>query len=127
MHAVQTFGKIECKHRNDTFAPLPEAVIMSHPLLDTTQVISLIEVEGAPYEVCVEALASHDRSSSRLTVQLRAFLRAEKHDHIGEVTTPSWLPEPETVTEHVSSDEAHAVANDVFSSWRHKVTALLPK
>lgn len=100
---------------------------MIHSLLDTTQVISILEVEGVPYEVCVEALASHDRSQNRLTVQLRAFLRAEKHDHIGEITTPAWLPAAETVTEHVSAEEAHEVAKDVLSSWRQKVAGHLPE
>ena len=100
---------------------------MIHPLLDTTQVISLIEVEGVPFEVCVEALASHDRVENLLTVELRAFLRAEKHDHIGEVTTPAWLPAPQTLTEHVGTEEAHAVASDVLSSWRHKVAGSLPQ
>lgn len=100
---------------------------MTHPLLDTTQVITLIDVEGVPFELCIEALASHDRGKNLLTVELRAFLRAEKHDHIGEVTTPSWLPSPQTITEHVDAEEAHAVASDVLSSWRHKVEGCLPK
>jgi hypothetical protein len=100
---------------------------MIHSLLDTTQVISILEVEGVPYEVCVEAAASHDRSKNQLTVQLRAFLRAEKHDHIGEISTPSWLPAAETVTEHVSAEEAHEVADDVLASWKQKVTCCLPE
>lgn len=100
---------------------------MNHPLLDTTQVISLIEVDGVPFEVCAEALASHDRGKNLLSVELRAFLRAEKHDHIGEVSTPTWLPAPQTLTEHVDAEEAHAVASDVLSSWRHKVAGCLPK
>ena len=100
---------------------------MIHSLLDTTQVISILEVEGVPFEVCVEAVASHDRSRNLLTVQLRAFLRAEKHDHIGEISTPSWLPAGQTVTEHVSAEEAHEVAGDVLASWRQKVAGCLPK
>jgi hypothetical protein len=62
-----------------------------------------------------------------MKVQLRVFLRAEKHDHIGEISTPSWLPAAETVTEHVSAEEAHAVANDVLTSWRQKVEGHLPE
>ncbi len=100
---------------------------MIHSLLDTTQVISILEIEGSPYEICVEAVATYDRSKNQLTVQLRAFLRAEKHDHIGEISTPSWLPAAETVTEHVSAEEAHAVADDVLASWRQKVAGCLPE
>jgi len=99
---------------------------MIHSLLDTTQVISIHTLEDRPYEVCVEAVASHDRSQNLLTVQLRAFLRAEQHAHIGEVSTPSWLPAAETVTEHVGAEDAHAVAADVLASWRHKVAGCLP-
>ena len=100
---------------------------MIHALLDSTQVIRLIQQEGVPYEVCVEALASHDRCKNLLTVQLRAFLRAENHEHIGEVSAPSWLPAPQTVTEHVGAEEAHALAADVLNTWRHKVEGCLPK
>lgn len=100
---------------------------MIRSLLDTTQVIRILEIEGVPFEACVEATASHDRSTNQLTVNLRAFLRAEKHDHIGEVSTPSWLPAAQTITEHVSAEEAHAVANDVLASWRHKVEGSLPQ
>lgn len=100
---------------------------MIHSLLDTTQAIRILELEGVPFEVCVEAVASHDRGTNLLTVQLRAFLRAEKHDHIGEVSTPSWLPAAQAVTEHVSAEEAHEVANDVLASWRQKVAGCLPQ
>lgn len=100
---------------------------MIHPLLDTTQVISVIQQDSVPFEVCAEALASHDRGQNLLTVELRAFLRAEKHDHIGEVSSPAWLPAPQKITEHVDAEEAHAVASDVLSSWRHKVEGSLPK
>lgn len=100
---------------------------MIHSLLDTTQVISVIQLDGVPYEVCAEAAASHDRSQNLLIVELRAFLRAETHDHIGEVTTPAWLPAPQTVTEHVGAEEAHELAADVLASWRHKVAGSLPK
>ncbi|WP_395738693.1 hypothetical protein [Prosthecobacter sp.] len=100
---------------------------MIHALLDSTQVISLVQLDGTPFEVCAEALARHDRGKNLLTVELRAFLRAENHDHIGEVSKPGWLPEPQTVTEHVGAEEAHAMANDVLSSWRHKVENCLPK
>jgi hypothetical protein len=37
------------------------------------------------------------------------------------------LPKPETVIEHVEAEEAHAVASDVFASWRRKVEAVMPR
>lgn len=99
---------------------------MFHTLLDATQVLGTIQVEGISQEVCAEALASHERSSNQLTVKLRAFLRSEQQDHIGEQSIPAWLPEPEITTEHVEAAEAHAVASDVFASWKRKVEALIP-
>lgn len=100
---------------------------MLHALLDATQLLGTIEIEGVRQEVCAEALASHDRSSNQLTVKLRAFLRSEQQDHIGEQSIPAWLPAPETTTEHVEADEAHAVASDVFASWKREVEALIPR
>ena len=100
---------------------------MIHALLDTTQVIGTLQIDGSPFEVCAEALANHDRHSNQLTVNLRAFLRATKHDHIGEMTTPAWLPAPQTVTEHVDGEEAHAMATDIFARWCHKLTTSLPQ
>ena len=96
---------------------------MLHSLLDTTQVLATVEIDHATHEVCAEAVASHDRSTKMLTVKLRAFLRAEKQDHIGEKATADWLPTDETVTEHVDAEEAHAMASDIFASWRRKVAA----
>lgn len=59
-------------------------------------------------------------------MNLRAFLRSEQQDHIGEQSTPAWLPEPQTVIEHVEAGEAHEMANDVFASWNQKVAAAMP-
>ena len=99
---------------------------MQHRLLDATQVLATIERDGEPYEVCVEAEAEHDRAGQILTVRLSAFLRAERQDHIGETHQPDWLPAAETVTEHVGAEEAHALASDIFASWKRRVTAMLP-
>lgn len=100
---------------------------MLHALLDTTQVLGTFDIEGDTFEVCAEAVANHDRKSNQLTVELKAFLRSEKQDHIGETSVASWLPQPQTVVEHVEASEAHALASDVFSSWRGKVGAALAK
>ena len=95
---------------------------MIHALLDVTQVVGTVEVEGVTHEVCAEAVANHDRRSNQLTVNLRAFLRTEQHDHLGEIVSADWLPASQTVTEHVEAGEAHEMANDVFASWRNKVS-----
>ncbi|MCX6849409.1 MAG: hypothetical protein NTY98_10850 [Verrucomicrobia bacterium] len=99
---------------------------MIHALLDTTKVLHLLEIEGVVHELCAEAVATHDRHSNQLTVNLRAFLRATEHTHIGETAMPDWLPAPQIVTEHVDAEEAHAMANDIFVSWCHSVSTARP-
>ncbi|MFN7564229.1 MAG: hypothetical protein ACK5TH_20840 [Prosthecobacter sp.] len=100
---------------------------MLNALLDATQVLGTVEIDGATHEVCAEAIAKHDRRTNQLTVSLRAFLRSEQQDHIGEKSMPEWLPASQTVTEHVEAEEAHAMASDVFSSWRRKVEGVIPR
>ena len=95
-------------------------------LLDTTKALGTIDIDGTSYEVCAEAEATHDRASSRLTVELRAFLRTLEHTHLGETHPAAWLPAPDTVTEHVEREEAMELAKDVFASWCHKVERAMP-
>jgi len=101
--------------------------LMIYALLDTTRVVRTLEMDGGSQEVCAEAVATHVRKSNQLSITLSAFLRATEHTQIGEVSTPSWLPASQSVTEHVSADEAHEMANDVFNSWCHKVAASHPE
>jgi hypothetical protein len=100
---------------------------MLHSLLDTTKVIGTVMLDDAEYEVCAEAVANHDRHGNQLAVNLRAFLRAMRQDHIGETVIPAWLPPPQIITEHVDAGEAHELAADVFASWCHKVAGAVPR
>lgn len=99
---------------------------MVHKLLDTTKVVGATAIDGMPFEVCAEAAASHDRTNSMLFVELRAFLRALEHTHLGETAAASWLPAPEIVTEHVDLEEAGEMAKDIFATWCHKVKRAVP-
>jgi|GEM_PF-639599 hypothetical protein len=100
---------------------------MIHALLDTTQVVATHEVDGIAYEVCAEAIATHDRRAHLLSVELRSYLRALDQDHIHEEIIPEWLPEPETITDGVQAEEAHEMADDVFASWCRRVVATVPE
>ena len=100
---------------------------MLYALIDATQVLGNVEIDGTIHEVCAEALACHDPRTTQLTVNLCAFLRSEQQDHLGEQSTPAWLPEPQTVIEHVEASEAHEMASDVFASWKRKVAAVIPR
>lgn len=99
---------------------------MIHALIDTTRVVGSVESGGVPQEVCAEAVGNHDRGESLLTVNLRAYLRASEHEHLGETATPGWLPAPEVVTEHVEAEEAHEMVGDIFASWCRKVAEAIP-
>jgi hypothetical protein len=99
---------------------------MIHTLLDATQVLGTLEVDSVTHEVCAEAVASHHRQTNQLVVKLRAFLRSENQEHLGDTTTPAWIPQSQTVTEHVEGGEAHEMANDVFASWKKVVAAAIP-
>ncbi len=100
---------------------------MIHALLDTTQVVATHDIDGISYEVCAEAIATHDRKAHLLSVELRSFLRALNQDHIHEELIPAWLPEPETITDGVEASEAHEMADDVFASWCRRVVATVPE
>ncbi|MBX7208214.1 MAG: hypothetical protein K1X78_07885 [Verrucomicrobiaceae bacterium] len=100
---------------------------MIHQLLDTTKVVATTAIDSVPHEVCAEAMAAHDRATAMLTVRLRAFLRTLEHTHLGDTIAASWLPAPDTVTEHVSREEASEMAKDVFSSWCHRVERAVPQ
>lgn len=99
---------------------------MLHALLDATQVLGTVEIDGVTHEVSAEAVANHDQRTNQLMVNLRAFLRSEQQDHIGEQSTPASLPTSQSVTEHVEAEEAHEMASDVFASWKRKVAAAIP-
>ena len=100
---------------------------MNHALLDTTHVVATHDIEDITYEVCAEAIARHDRKIHLLSVDLRAFLRAQNAAHIHEEATAPWLPEPETITDGVDASEAHEMADDVFASWCRRVAATVPE
>jgi hypothetical protein len=100
---------------------------MIHGLLDATQVISTTEINGAPFEVCAEADASHDRRSHLLTVTLQSFVRGLSQETLGQKLTPDWLPPSETVHEYIEPDEAHEMASDIFASWCHRVAMKVPQ
>jgi len=99
---------------------------MIHALLDTTEVIATHETDGVAFEVCAEAIATHDRRAHILSVELRSFLRVMDQDDIQEEIIPPWLPAPETITDGVQEGEALEMADDVFASWCRRVAATVP-
>jgi len=102
--------------------PLPLARMLRdmNTLLDITKVVGTVEQNGAFFEVCAEAEASYDSNLSRVTVNLRGYLRSAAQPSLGELPSPAWLPHPEKVEENADLDEATDLAKDAFASWSHK-------
>ncbi len=94
-------------------------------LIDISQVIGTVQIDGKPFEVCAEAKAMFQRGRDELSVQLHSYLQPEEQTHLMEKLVPAWLPAANTVTEHVPHEEASDVAKDIFASWCHKVEAAL--
>lgn len=101
-------------------------VLRMNRVLDTSEVLGVVETSDGKFELCASAEANHDGSKGRLTVQLDSFLRTTEVQAREKRVPADWLPKPETVTESIGSDEAVAVARDIFQSWVRKVRQAAP-
>jgi hypothetical protein len=90
-------------------------------IIDISKVVGTVQIDGQTHEVCAEADATFNRSTHELTVKLSSYLHSEEQTHVGETIPATWLPQPETIVEHVDAEEASAMAKDVFASWCRKV------
>ena len=99
---------------------------MIHALIDATRVVGTFFEDGNPQEVCIEAIANHNRAENLLTVTLRAFLRSTEHGHLGETSIPDWLPASVELRESVGAEEAHELVEDILASWSLKVKNAIP-
>ncbi len=94
--------------------------IMRH-VIDTSEVLGIIETAEGELELCASADAGFDSSAGLLGVELKAFLRPVGKFVKGSHFSRHWLPMNETVTESCSHDESTDLAKAIFRSWVHKV------
>ena len=95
-------------------------------VIDTTEVLGIVEMEGREAEVCAEAEAVYDPEKSAVITHLRAFLRPVATSNGGGVSQAVWLPKPQTITEKVPLEEAGEAAREIFKSWVQRLRASAP-
>jgi hypothetical protein len=96
-------------------------------IIDTSEVLGMVEMPEGACELCASADASFDEATGRLVVKLEAFLRPTdllvKERHF----RAEWVPENETVTEAVAREECHELAREIFHRWVRKVREAAPQ
>ena len=95
-------------------------------IIATSEVLGALEAPEGMCELCASAQASFDEATSRLTVNLEAFLRPTdllvKERHF----RADWLPKNDSVIESLSQEECPEVAREIFHSWVRKVREAAP-
>ena len=93
---------------------------MAHLISITENIFSPRRLSGRR-EVCAMAEASFDRNASRLQVKLESFPCRPVFEADVDQAPLDWLPQPMTVTESVSQEEAPRVAKAIFCYWVREV------
>jgi hypothetical protein len=97
---------------------------MKH-LIALSEALEELELSGGgTAEVQVSADGDYDESRGVLALTLdssiRPLLDAEA------CVRPAWLPNPQSLQEHVDMDEATTLARDIFQHWVEKVRRAIP-
>jgi hypothetical protein len=95
-------------------------------ILNTSEIVGTVGFPEGEFEVCASADANYQHSSNTLTTQLTCDLRPCVANQKLPETYVDWMPKSQTVTEHVSIDEAGEVARDVFARWVRKIREVAP-
>ena len=95
-------------------------------IIDTSEVLGIVETTDGMREVCATADANYDESAARLVVKLDAFLRNTDLLSKEKLSSADWLPKPETIREAVGPEETVDMARDIFHRWVHKVRQVVP-
>lgn len=90
-------------------------------VIETSETLGRLDTPEGERELCVTADANYDESAHQVVVDLRAFLRNTDLLTTERRFPADWLPQPETVREHVDADEAAAVAREIFHNWVRRV------
>lgn len=90
-------------------------------VLSISEIVQDLDLEWEPKELCAAAEADYDDLQSSLVIRLDAFVRQVRHAGPDVCTRPAWLPPVETLREHVPSEEASALAREIFRRWTKKI------
>lgn len=95
-------------------------------VIDTSEVLGVVETPEGVREVCASADASYDEETALLAVALDAFLRSTDLLSKERRSPADWLPKSEMVRESVGPDETVEMARDIFQRWVRKVRNAVP-
>ena len=94
-------------------------------LISLSEAVEELELPGhGTAEVHVSAEGNYDGSRGMLLLTLSSGIRP-----LVDADTclrPAWLPNPQLLQEHVSVEEATALAREIFSHWAEKVRRAIP-
>jgi hypothetical protein len=95
-------------------------------VIDTSEVLGVVETAEGPREVCAAAEATYEEDTGRLLVNLMAYLRSTDLLSKEKRWTAGWLPKPEIVRESVGPDETVEMARDIFHRWVRRLREAVP-
>lgn len=98
---------------------------MKH-LISISECVGMREADHKSSEVFATADASYDEAAQRISIKLESFLRSVPARSGAEPYREPWLPESQTVCEHVALEEGDALTRDVFHSWVSRVKQAIP-
>ena len=91
-------------------------------VISISEIVAPIQVENDLCEVWASAEADYHEGT--LEVKLDSFLRrSSDNEHL----SASWLPETETVIEHIDFEEGSPAAKEIFESWVKRVRRAIGK
>ena len=91
-------------------------------VISISEIVASIQVEN---DLCkVWASAAADYHEGKLEVKLESFLRRSSDN---KRVSASWLPETETVVEHIDFEEGSPAAKEIFENWVRRVRRAVTK
>jgi hypothetical protein len=99
--------------------PAPKAgrrFVTMRKVISISEVVAPIQGEKDPGEVWASADAAYHEG--KLKVKLECFMRRSSDSrHV----TARWLPEAETVVEHIDFEDGSPAAREIFENWVKRV------
>jgi hypothetical protein len=98
----------------------------TRPVFDSLTILSTKEIGTDSIEVCATGQATYEDASQSLSMSIDSFLRKFEMSGKDEIWRTHWLPRPNVVRTHVTAEEAHEAAKEIFKTWGEKVKKSIP-
>ena len=119
-------GDIRASHGKQIWENGVKVRPMIRTVISSSEIVGTIRCVEGKVEVCVTGEAAFDEAASQLVMELATFLRRVGLGVSSEPLSRDWLPEGQTVREHLELDEALPAAREIFKSWAAKVRRAIP-